>query len=105
MSAVPGRAVPDPAIPHLDKAVHLLVYLVLGFACARGLILSGVRGRWSVLLAAAAMATGYGASDELHQMFVPGRAPDLADLGADALGALLGGALRARHALPPARRS
>jgi len=32
----------------------------------------------------------YGLTDEIHQYFVPGRTSSLADLGADALGILLG---------------
>lgn len=32
----------------------------------------------------------YGAVDELHQMFVPGRVPSIVDLGYDSLGAVIG---------------
>ena len=32
----------------------------------------------------------YGATDELHQAFVPGRDPSWTDLGFDSLGALIG---------------
>jgi VanZ family protein len=41
------------------------------------------------------IAVLYSATDELHQSFVPGRTPTLMDIGIDALGAVLGIALRA----------
>jgi len=34
------------------------------------------------------IAAAYGATDELHQYFVPGRQADVADLLADAIGAI-----------------
>jgi len=40
-----------------------------------------------VLLAIGAL---YGMTDELHQMFVPGRQPDIADWIADILGVAIG---------------
>lgn len=46
------------------------------------------RQRWLVA-AAAAVAAGYGALDELHQAFVPGRTASSIDLGYDILGAAL----------------
>ena len=46
------------------------------------------RQRWLVA-AAAALAPGYGALDELHQAFVPGRTASSLDLGYDFLGAAL----------------
>ncbi len=46
------------------------------------------RQRWLVA-AAAAVAAGYGALDELHQAFVPGRTASSIDLGYDFLGAAL----------------
>jgi VanZ family protein len=49
-----------------------------------------------VLLAAWMIGTAYGATDEWHQSFVPGRQADAADVLADALGALAAaGAVRA----------
>ena len=46
------------------------------------------RQRWLVT-AAAVLAAGYGALDELHQAFVPGRTASSIDLGYDFLGAVL----------------
>jgi VanZ family protein len=97
-SSIPGRHMPPARIPHLDKLQHGGAYLLLGAACAHGLDRSAMSGAAPVrlVLAGAAMALGYGVSDELHQGLVPGRSPDLADLGADGLGALIGALLRAR---------
>ena len=84
-------AAPPGPPPHLtDKHVHLLVYA--GFALVLVRALSG--GRWSgvtvaVATQAAAIAIAYGATDEWHQAFVPGRHSDVADVVADAAGAAL----------------
>ena len=42
---------------------------------------------WTAVLV---LTIGFGASDEFHQSFVPGRVPSLVDFGFDALGAVLG---------------
>lgn len=73
-----------------DKAQHALAYGGLAAVAMRataGGRLSGVTGR--AALAAWAIAAGYGATDEIHQRFVPGRSPELADAAADAFGAAL----------------
>ena len=74
-----------------DKAQHGIAYAGLAVVTLRAT--SG--GRWwaaSLRQSAVAwtIATLYGATDELHQAFTPGRTPDLLDLRADAVGAAVG---------------
>ena len=82
LSSLPGSAAGIP--PPWDKLAHFLEYAVLGFLLGRG------TGRFFSALAIAAL---YGASDELHQAFVPGREASALDWAADLLGALAGAAL------------
>jgi VanZ family protein len=79
-----------PALPGpvTDKWAHSTAYSGLGLVMLRAI----VRGRWHATawghaLAAVLLATAYGATDEFHQRFVPGRTADLRDLAADASGA------------------
>lgn len=70
-----------------DKTGHFAAYALLGTLALR----ATARGRWTgVTGKAAAVAWGvclaYGASDELHQSFVPGRTMALDDWIADAAG-------------------
>jgi VanZ family protein len=71
-----------------DKVAHLGLYLVLGGTLAW----AGWKGRgravspWILLL----LGVAYGALDEVHQRFVPGRDSSLGDLLADSAGVLLG---------------
>ena len=79
------------AIGSADKTVHGLAYLGLAVLTCRAL--SGGCGR-RVSPRAAVMAilitAGYGATDEFHQTFVPGRSAEWNDLAADAIGACAG---------------
>ena len=72
-----------------DKSAHGLAYVGLGLlttrASARGL---PARLSWRAALMAVAIVSAYGASDELHQLFVPGRTADIYDLFADMTGAV-----------------
>lgn len=86
--------VPGPPDGLTDKHGHAVLYGVLALACVHGL----VAGRWRSLrgrtvLAAVALAVAYGFSDEWHQSFVPGRTADLADVLADATGAVVASCL------------
>jgi VanZ family protein len=76
-----------------DKVAHFLAYGLLGLLIARALHGGSGPVRVRLALAAVALATLYGASDELHQRFVPGRDASLLDLAADLLGAAGGAAL------------
>src|SRR5205085_2601863 len=69
-----------------DKALHCIEYGALGLLLYRALLGEGIG--WRAALALAFLATSvYGASDELHQLFTPGRSFDVRDWLADTLGA------------------
>ncbi|MCS6771025.1 MAG: VanZ family protein [Kiritimatiellae bacterium] len=84
---------PDPRAPNWlfqhDKLTHAVAFGILG-ALAYLAVRVGHRARpapaalWGWLFAAA-----YGATDEIHQSFVPSRNPDVVDWLADAAGAAL----------------
>ena len=84
-------APPSPPQQLTDKHVHGVVYA--GFALT--LVRATAGGTWAGVTAATAgkaAAAGrgmYGATDEWHQSFVPGRDADVRDLVADAVGAAL----------------
>ena len=70
-----------------DKQVHFMVYGVLGVTLAWGWLKSrGAVPHWI------AVASGllYGVADEVHQAFVPGRAPEVGDALADWAGVIVG---------------
>jgi hypothetical protein len=71
-----------------DISLHSSAYAVLGALLLRGF----AAARWSgvtlgAVLLTIASAAAYGAFDEWHQLYVPGRTADLRDLAADAIGA------------------
>jgi len=82
----------DPPIPSgTDKPLHGLAYLGLAIVVVRGVV-GGLPG-WIDLRAAMTavlITVGYAVTDELHQMFVPGRSAEMYDLVADAAGATAG---------------
>ena len=86
-------AQPDVSIPEAltDKSSHSLAYTLLGVLIVRALA-GGLPARISVrtALLGVLLTTMYGASDEFHQSFVPGRSAELYDLYADALGGGIG---------------
>jgi len=83
--------VAGPRIEHFDKVVHFSIYGLLGTLVVRAL----GAGRWG---RAVLLVSLYGASDEWHQSFVPGRTSELADWVADTLGATVAIAAYSRWA-------
>lgn len=83
-----------PALPGIDKLAHLSAYGVLAAAT-----LFAFSERWKVERAGLAVLLTtlfclfYGLTDELHQSFIPGRAPSVGDIMADFGGAGLVGLL------------
>ena len=78
-----GRGLPTGA----DKLAHGGLYLILGLSLAWGKrrTRAGVPGLLLLL-----MGVGYGALDEWHQSFVPGRFFTVGDWVADSAGVMLG---------------
>ncbi len=70
-----------------DKFVHGGLYLILGLSLAWGKGRTGL-GVPGVLLLL--IGVGYGALDEWHQSFVPGRTVSMGDWVADSAGVMLG---------------
>ena len=69
------------------KSIHFGVYALLAWLWWRALS-PRRRVSWPILFAAWFLTTLYGVSDEIHQSFVPGRHPRVADVFFDAAGAL-----------------
>lgn len=72
-----------------DTILHMACYGGFALFVLRAL----ARGKWTgvtvgMAIAAWLLATLYGASDEWHQIYVPGRSSELRDLVNDAAGAL-----------------
>ncbi len=81
--------VEDPASEKLFyKSAHVIAYAGMAWLWWRALSRERARN-WPLLLTAFALATLYGISDEIHQLFVPGRHGRVTDVLFDAAGALL----------------
>ena len=86
----------DVALPSgvSDISAHSITYFGLGVTVIRALAGGLPRPIGAgVAVAGIAITVAYGASDEFHQAFVPGRTMELRDLIADATGALVGAAV------------
>lgn len=70
------------------KSAHFSIYLVLGILVSGAMIKSGNKKRTVVI--SLLICSVYAASDELHQLFVPGRGCQLKDVLIDSAGAFTG---------------
>ena len=91
-SSVPSTKIPAILLLSYDKVIHAIIFLVLDVLIYRAIapkvrpmVFSGGR-----ILLSIGLVVLYGAVDEIHQSFVPGRTLDIKDLCADAVGGLLG---------------
>ena len=80
-------SIPGPPAGLTDKHEHFFFYGILGALALRAL----ARGEWRrvrlpAVVAAVAISSAYGVTDEFHQRFVPGRDYDVLDMVADAIG-------------------
>jgi VanZ family protein len=93
-----SSSIPSANLPNLnifgagtDKVIHFCIYAFfagLAYRAFRYQKKWAFISRHALLLTVTAVIV-YGTSDEFHQVFVPGREPDVFDLAADTAGALV----------------
>lgn len=88
LTSIPEPLHPLAVLP--DKVIHVLLYTGLGAALAWGRSRTRLR---LPHLALVALGSLYGALDEWHQRFVPGRSAEVGDWAADTVGVAVGYAL------------
>ena len=86
-TSTPSEFVPQKASA-FDKVAHFGMYAVFAWLLARHGF--GVAGRWLAAVLAIIVASGFGAVDEWHQQYIPGRSTEFADWRADSFGAVAG---------------
>lgn len=104
LSSLPGTPLPEDAAlyalfywvpPSVQNALHLPAYAALAWAW-RWALGAWLRVSSARAIGACAIASAYGAFDEWHQSFVPGRYASLTDVVLNVAGAALGIWLAAR---------
>lgn len=86
------RAIRGPfsmPFPQADKVMHAAAYAIFAALIFRALWTEAVPVPARVLALGVLLAAVWGATDEIHQWFVPGRCCDALDWTADVLGAAL----------------
>jgi VanZ family protein len=96
-SSIPSQEMPSFGLLDflVKKGGHATGYALLALANLHALKDKAGAGRY---VGALLVAVLYAVTDEIHQSFVPGRHPAVADVGIDSLGALAGLALAAWYA-------
>lgn len=91
-SSFPSIELPETDFEFSDKLLHLIVYLILFFLFFYSLNNQNknIKLKEHALIFSLVFTIIYGASDEIHQYFVPNRESDFYDWLADAVGAFLG---------------
>jgi len=89
-----GAELPD--LPQgFDKIFHMGIYAILAVFIYFSFKKSGVK-KW-VFVLSFVVAALYGISDEIHQLYVPGRDASVGDVLADSFGAFLGSYLGSKR--------
>lgn len=73
----------------LRKNAHFFAYLILGILVMVALWTSGVSGKKGIVIALCVCIL-YAISDEVHQLYVPGRGGQVKDVLLDSVGAMVG---------------
>jgi VanZ family protein len=71
------------------KYAHVVVYLVLGILVINAFVVSGIRD-CKAFIFSLIFCFFYAASNEIHQLFIPGRGAKATDVLIDGIGALIG---------------
>lgn len=84
------HALVPPDLHHfIRKNAHFFIYLILGVFVKYALNSTGISGFKSIVISLL-ICVAYAFTDEIHQLFVPGRGGQLSDVVIDSCGAGLG---------------
>ena len=73
------------------KSAHIIAYFILGILMYRALRINIRRWRTRTVASFALLSCSlYAVTDEIHQLFVPGRSGELRDVMIDSIAALVG---------------
>ncbi|MDX8390044.1 MAG: VanZ family protein [Mariprofundaceae bacterium] len=82
-------AYPTPLkFPGNDKLLHLIAYGIMALIAWHAFSKDHDSGRWFHPISVVLFCMVFGASDEWHQSFIPGRTSDIHDWMADSFGAV-----------------
>ncbi len=90
LSSLPSHSVPSFGLEFEDLAAHFVVFGILGYLLALAFMNQSDQRDKKRVAIVILIGILYGASDELHQMFVPGRFTSLSDFLADSFGVVAG---------------
>ena len=90
VSSIPDLSTPSLGFTYADKVAHWGEYLIFGFLMA---LAFWKTGRSRPYLLPLLICSAFGAFDELHQLFIPGRVADIFDWLADFAGTASGAAI------------
>jgi len=89
-SSIGSLNLPDIEFDLADKLVHFVVFGILGILLARGIRNSNIKFlKDNFLYLTILICIIFGASDEIHQYYVPGRHSSLEDWIADIFGIII----------------
>jgi VanZ family protein len=94
ITSLPGSAVPSALAPY-DKVIHFSMYGVFAALLAHQAMPQMVL--WRGMFIALVLGSAFGAADEWHQGFIPGRSKDMKDWQADTAGAVAGALVAAGY--------
>jgi len=100
-SGTPGKEIPGFGVLDtiLKKGAHMAGYALLAISYLYAIADSGMAKR-RIIVMAIVLAGLYAVTDEFHQSFTPGRNPSVADVGIDAVGAIIGTLIWSRIKVP-----
>lgn len=94
LSSIPYPPQPLPLESYAPVIEHIIEYAVLGFLLSVAIKTRNEKmQRWAIFWAIM-MATIYGITDEIHQLFVPGRTASFFDALMNCIGAVMGSLFR-----------
>lgn len=90
-SSMPLITQPLPSIPFIDKVAHMSEYGIFAYLMSRALFFTPTfqYRLIRVLTLTFIFCAIFGAGDEIHQLFIPGRTESIGDFTADLTGSIL----------------